>query len=232
VSNMNQDAVWDHYQNEGVVVFDLAGARLNFLARHLAAGERVLDIGVGSGLLERIAQAKGVDIHALDPSERAILRLRNDLGLGDRAQTGYGQNMPFPDDMFDVVVMSEVVEHLERDILEATLDEVRRVLVSGGRLIGTVPAREDLAASEVVCPQCSHHFHRWGHFHSFDAAQLRQLLASRFQVQTVEEQFFIDWEGVSWRRRIEGLVKRFLSDRGIGTYGENRNLFFCAVNAG
>jgi ubiquinone/menaquinone biosynthesis C-methylase UbiE len=228
---MNNDGVWDYFQNEGIASFDLAGPRLNFLARQLAAGERVLNIGVGSGLLERIAQDRGVDIHALDPSERAIIRLRNDLGLGDRAQTGYGQSIPFPGRMFDAVVISEVIEHLEQDILDATLDEVRRVLSPGGRLIGTVPAREDLSVSEVVCPQCSHHFHRWGHVHSFDAAQLRQLLESRFQVQTVKEQFFIDWKGAGWRRRLKGLAKRFLSDRGIGTYGVNRSLFFCAVNA-
>lgn len=225
---INQDIIWEHFQNEGVDSFRDAVPRLEFLVRQLRRNERVLNIGVGSGALERIAAAKAVEIWALDPSARAIGRLRDELGLGDRAQTGYSQNMPFPDGHFDVVVMSEVLEHLETDVLDRTLPEVRRVLRSGGRFIGTVPANERLQNSEVVCPQCQHHFHRWGHRSSFNAAAMRALLARNFAVETVHERFFNEWDSVGWRRRIAGLVKKFLSWRGIGSYGVARNLFFVA----
>jgi SAM-dependent methyltransferase len=226
---MNQDVIWEHFQNEGVDSFSGAGPRLHFLARHLAAGERVLNIGVGSGQLERIAAAKGVEIWSLDPSERSIRRLQASLDIGDRARAGYSQEMPFPDGHFDAVVMSEVLEHLEDDVLDRTLDEVGRVLRPGGRFIGTVPAREDLAASLVVCPCCGHQFHRWGHRSSFDSDKLRRLLETRFRVERVAERYFNEWEEAPLSRRLTGLVKRFLSDRGLGTYGVFRNLFFVAV---
>lgn len=225
---MNQDVIWEHFQNEGVESFSLAGPRYEHLVRQLRPLERVLNIGVGSGGLEQMAAAKGVEIWALDPSERAIGRLRLTLGLEDRARTGYSQQIPFADEHFDVVVMSEVLEHLDKDILDQTLDEVRRVLRTGGRFVGTVPANEILAQSEVVCPACEHRFHRWGHQTSFDGGRLRELLEARFRGVTVEEHFFITWQSASWRQRLQGLVKKFLSARGVGTYGASRNLSFSA----
>ena len=45
---------------------------------------------------------------------------------------------PLPDDSFDVVVMTEVYEHL-RDYPVRSLEEVRRILRPGGRLYFTTP---------------------------------------------------------------------------------------------
>lgn len=225
---MNQDVIWDYFQNEGVEAFDQNRPRLEFLVNQLAPGQRVLDIGVGSGGLIEMGLAKKVEMWGLDPGERAIARVRDNLGLGDRAVTGYSQNMPFETGSFDVVVMTEVIEHLADEIIEPTLKEVRRILRPGGRFIGTVPARENLGESMVVCPSCEHHFHRWGHLRSFDIAALQRLLSSQFDRVSVEERFFIDWDKVGWGRRMAELLKRFLSWRGIGTYGAARNLFFSA----
>lgn len=229
---MNQDVIWDHFQNEGVDSFRHADPRLEYLARQLRPGERVLNIGVGSGALERMATAKGVEMWALDPSARTIEKLRETLDLGARAQSGYSQEMPFADDQFDALIMSEVLEHLEPEIFDRTLAEVHRVLKPGGRFIGTVPARERLEDSQVVCPNCQHHFHRWGHRTSFDVAAMRAKLERHFAVETLEERFFNEWDSAGWAGRAAGLVKKFLSWRGIGTYGVARNLFFVARNTG
>lgn len=229
---MNQDLIWNHFQNEGVEAFSGAAPRLEFLARRLKRGERALNIGVGSGELEGLAAKKGVDIWALDPSERAIEQLRERLALGERAQVGYGQEIPFPADTFDTVVMTEVLEHLESSVRDSTLVEVRRVLRPKGRLIGTVPARERLQESEVVCPNCDHHFHRWGHQESFDVESLKALLGRYFRPEKVQEHFFSEWDSVGWPRRMLGLVKKFLSYRGLGPYGVARNIYFMARKDG
>ena len=229
---MNQDVIWDHFQNEGVAAFGRADPRLEFLVRRLRPGERVLNIGVGSGVLERLAAAKGVEIWALDPSERAIAKLRETLPIGERAQAGYSQELPFPDRHFDTVIMSEVLEHLDEDVRQQTLGEVHRVLKPGGRFMGTVPARERLADNAVVCPNCEHHFHRWGHEASFDVASMTDFLGRSFAVETIHERFFNEWESAGWGRRATGLLKKFLSWRGIGTYGVSRSIFFLARKAG
>jgi SAM-dependent methyltransferase len=56
-----------------------------------------------------------------------VIFLRHDLG----------EPLPFPDEFFDVVLASEVLEHLAN--LEAALSEIRRTLKPGGRLVGSVP---------------------------------------------------------------------------------------------
>lgn len=226
---MKQDAIWDYFQNEGAASFSGAGPRLEFLVRRLQPGQRVLNIGVGSGLLEALAQRRGAEIWALDPSDRAIVELRKKLNIGERAQAGYAEHAPFPSDHFDVIVMTEVLEHLDAETRNATLSEVHRMLRPGGRFIGTVPAREQLELAEVVCPNCEHRFHRWGHQSSFDVESLSALLGERFAIDTIHERFFNEWESVGWGRRGAGLIKKFLSWRGLGPYGVARNIYFCVL---
>lgn len=222
----DQDLIWDYFQNEGVDSFAQNRGRLEFLVRRLHPGMCVLNIGVGNGLLEAMAVEKGVDIWSLDPSDRAIASLRERLGVGEKAQVGYSQEIPFPDESFDAVVMSEVLEHLEDDVFEKTLSEVRRVLRPGGMFIGTVPAREKLEDSIVVCPRCGTRFHRWGHQRSFSVETLSSALEPYFLVDEIQEYFFIEWKSVGWWRRLQGLLKKFLSWKGIGTYGACRNIYF------
>lgn len=224
----DQNKIWDYFQNEGVDSFEQSQGRLEYLVKRLRPGECALNIGVGNGVLERMAVTKQVDIWSLDPSESAIERLRKELHLGEKAQVGLSQAIPFPDEQFDVVIMSEVLEHLEKDTFEETLMEVKRVLRSGGKFIGTVPAREKLEDSLVVCPDCGNKFHRWGHKQSFSIDTLSDALGKYFVMESIYEKFFVDWDSVRWWGKLQGLVKKFLSWRGIGTYGIGRNIWFCA----
>lgn len=224
----DQDRIWDYYQSEGVDSFAQNQGRLEFLVKRLRPGERVLNIGVGNLAFERMALRKGVEVWSLDPGERAIEALRAELGLGEKARVGYCQATPFPENHFDCVVMSEVLEHLDRDVFEATLAEVRRILRPGGRFIGTVPAREDLASSMVVCPKCGERFHRWGHKQRFTVAEMDIALSRYFQIHRVGEYFFSEWDSVGLWGKAKGLIKKFLSWKGIGTYGICRNIYFSA----
>ena len=180
-----QDRIWTHFQVQNRASFDLSYPRLRYLAERCASETRVLNIGVGNGYLESLLVERNVEVYSLDPSAGSIGRLRDELAMGQRAQQGYSQRMPFDADYFDTVIMTEVLEHLSGDILHATLDEVRRVLKPGGAFTGTVPYREDLAANEVICPHCQRAFHRWGHEQRFDLVSLRTLLE--------EHGYSIDW---------------------------------------
>src|SRR6185312_3250597 len=102
------------------------------------------------------------------------------LGLAEKARHGYSQDIPFNDGMFDVVIMSEVLEHLTDTVIASTLTEVHRVLKPGGRFIGTVPADEKLSSEQVICPDCGKIFHRWGHVQEFSTDRLRSLLLTAF----------------------------------------------------
>lgn len=225
---MDQSKIWDYFQNDDAVgdTFINARPRYEYLAQQIVSGMRALNIGVGRGGLEAILVKKGVVASCLDPSENAIDSLRKQYALGDRAQVGFSQAMPFCDNQFDVVVMSEVMEHLADDVLAATLVEAKRVLKSGGRFIGTVPADENLLESHVMCPHCGEPFHRWGHLQSFSEGRLSALLEKQFDSVTLSRHFFDETRTLNWKGRISSLAKQILVRFGITGNGET--FFFSA----
>jgi SAM-dependent methyltransferase len=168
------------------------------------------------------------DVYSLDPSAVAIERLRAEIGMdSDHAKVGYSQAMPFPDNAFDVVVMSEVVEHLEDDVIAETLREISRVLTPHGRYIGTVPADERLENNQVMCPRCGELFHRVGHVQSFSRERLADLLRHDFQDVRVKHVYLADWHTLNWKGRLKWLAKKGLLRAGVR--GANGNLYFEAV---
>lgn len=221
---MEQDKIWDHFQTAGVESFSQNKSRLSFIAARIPSRVRVLNIGVGNGLLERLLLDKGCDAWALDPSEKAIERLRATCGLGERAKVGRAQSLPFDDAAFDVVVMSEVLEHLDPNEFQLAISEVGRVLRRGGRFVGTVPADEDLSQNVVACPKCGAVFHRWGHARSFSREAVLAALSQRFSCVRVRRRSFADFADLNWKGKIACTVKRVLSYTGIR--GTNENFYF------
>lgn len=221
-----QNRIWRHHQVQDSSAFDLSYPRLRFLAERCAPGTQVLNIGVGTGYLEKLLLSRGVEVSSLDPSMESIERLCSELQMGARARAGYSQNMPFGDESFDTVIMTEVLEHLPDDVLHPTLDEVRRVLKPDGELRGTVPYREDLAASRVLCPHCQAQFHRWGHEQTFDAASLRGLFQQHgFRVERIYPRAFPDFRRKSPRLFLKALFRYVLGRMGEPLVGPN--LYFC-----
>lgn len=222
-----QDAIWDYFQNQAPESFEGSYPRIRFLLRSIPAGARVLNIGVGSGIFEQLALQAGIDVYALDPVPKSIENLRTSLNMGEKAQTGYGEAIPFDDDMFDIVVASEVLEHLSPDDMMATLTEIRRILKPGGLFKGTVPARENLAEQIVVCPDCSKVFHRWGHMQSFTTESMQQSLASVFSSAMANEKLFVSFKSLNNVGRLVGAVK--LIAHKLGRHGSNQNVYFEAI---
>lgn len=226
---MNQDKIWAHFQDPALAGESMfrAQPRYELLARHVETKDKVLNIGVGHGGLERLLIAKGCDVHCLDPSSRSIAAMKAVVG-SERAAVGYSHAIPFPDAHFDVVVMSEVLEHLVDDVITSTVKEVRRVLRFGGHFIGTVPADEDLVVNQVVCPHCGGLFHRWGHVRAFSERSLRALLAARFAHAVVSRHYFYEVGVLNWKGRLNAVLKKAALRMGIKGSGET--LFF-SVNA-
>src|SRR5262249_915243 len=96
-----------------------------------------LDVGRSTGTnlrLLRELEFRGVE--ALDASEEAI-RYCRDKGLGIVRQ-GDVCAMPFADASFDLILATDVIEHVEDD--GQAIREIRRVLRPGGHALITVPA--------------------------------------------------------------------------------------------
>jgi SAM-dependent methyltransferase len=225
----DQDQIWKHFQNQSRESFDLSFTRLQFLAKRCTLGARVLNIGVGSGDLEKLLVAKGVEVYSLDPCAETIARLQSGLKMGEeRAKQGYSQSIPFDTGYFDKVIMTEVLEHLSEEIFHVTLDEVLRVLKAGGEFTGTVPYREKLQASEVICPHCQAQFHRWGHHQTFDKASLGGAFKQHgFRIKRMYPRCFSDFRRSGLKNFIRAVFRHTLGRMGEQLVGPN--LYFIAI---
>jgi SAM-dependent methyltransferase len=99
------------------------------------AAPRVLDAGCGTGrnLAEYGAPGRAAGV---DPSASAVAFCRA-RGL-DGVTQGEIERLPFDDGSFDLILATDVLEHVERD--DRALAELRRVAAPGARLLVTVPA--------------------------------------------------------------------------------------------
>ncbi|MEV6325623.1 methyltransferase domain-containing protein [Nocardia sp. NPDC051787] len=129
------------YDVFGAVFF---GGRRNRTYRRLAAlsgakpGDRILDIGCGTGYLtRRLAEiADSGSVVGLDPSAAVLERARKLTPATNCTYTvGVAESLSAADDSFDVVANCLMLHHLPEDLRPRALAEMRRVLRPGGRLL-------------------------------------------------------------------------------------------------
>lgn len=104
----------------------------------IGPGDRVLDIGCGTGYLSRrAAKATGPTgrVVGVDPSEPVIAYARRKSPPWCEFQVAGGDAIDGADGSFDVAVSSLAMHHIPADRREATLAEIHRLLRPGGRLL-------------------------------------------------------------------------------------------------
>jgi SAM-dependent methyltransferase len=120
-------------------------------ALRLRAGDRLLEVGCGGGLLLRDALAAGAVAIGIDHSEEMV-SLARERAPGAEIALGRAEQLPFANRSFTAVAMSVVFFFLPDPL--AALREARRVLAPGGRIAiyttssalrGTPAAPEPLA---------------------------------------------------------------------------------------
>ena len=115
----------------------------------LKPGDKILDLGCGFGRHAFEAARRGAYVVALDAGEDEVNGVLNtfaamvEAGELPQATTKVGVvqgdalNLPFPDDTFDRVICSEVLEHIPND--QGAMAELTRVLRPGGTMAITIP---------------------------------------------------------------------------------------------
>jgi 2-polyprenyl-3-methyl-5-hydroxy-6-metoxy-1,4-benzoquinol methylase len=102
---------------------------------NVGRGNMVLDLGCRDGSLTKHF-LKGNEVIGVDIDDVALSICREDLGI-KTFHHDLNETLPFDASSFDVVVASEVIEHLM--FPEITLREVYRILKNEGVLVGSTP---------------------------------------------------------------------------------------------
>ena len=155
---------------------------------------QILDVGCGDGLffpsLERLGTVDGLE------ADRSLLR---DTGISTRIKVGRLDRSFNPGPIYDLVVMLDVLEHIEDDLesMESALDALK----PDGKIVLTVPALEVLWSEHDVVNQ---------HYRRYDKTRLKAVMAAAgFEVESVN--FFFGWTVAPLlvRRLIHPAVKNF-----------------------
>lgn len=112
----------------------------------------------------------------------------------------------FGDEFFDLIISTEVVEHLTDNELDAMLKESYRLLKRGGFIFITTPNQEERAFNTTMCPDCGGVFHRWQHLRSWSATSLsRTVEGYGFQTRLAKP---IAWGDTGLKRAAYSIATR------------------------
>jgi SAM-dependent methyltransferase len=140
-------------------------------------GERVLDLGCGAGRFVAALRDAGADPVGVEIAEGALARAREVAPGADLRLLEADGSIPLAHGSVDLVWCSEVLEHVADGA--HLLQEARRVLRPGGRLLVTVPYHGRVQAALVGLVRFDAHFDPQGqHLRFFTRASLRAALLS------------------------------------------------------
>jgi ubiquinone/menaquinone biosynthesis C-methylase UbiE len=118
-------------------------------------GAAVLDVGCGVGAFTCFLAECGARVSGIDPNETRIESARetaSEKGLDIDYRVGVGEDLPFEDGAFDIVIYSNSLHHVPGDVLAQALEESARVLAGGGVLyvMEPVPSGPSFEVSQPV----------------------------------------------------------------------------------
>jgi ubiquinone/menaquinone biosynthesis C-methylase UbiE len=120
--------------------------RVEICLNECRGGERILEVGYGSGvtflnLSEQYEEIYGIDLCA---DAKAVTGMWGQEGLAPILEQGDLVRLPYEENMFDTVLLISILEHLKPHELATAMDQVHRVLKPNGQMIYGVPVERPL----------------------------------------------------------------------------------------
>lgn len=129
-----QREMWSSFAPTAILTTPTAAHLVEFAG--VQPGERVLDVGCGTGVVAITAARAGANVSALDLTPALLEHARANeeiAGVGQIDWTeGDAENLPYPDASFDVVLSQ--FGHMFAPRPDVAIAEMRRVLKPGGRV--------------------------------------------------------------------------------------------------
>jgi ubiquinone/menaquinone biosynthesis C-methylase UbiE len=128
-----------------------------FQLAEVTPGMNILDVGCGRGEILRHCARLGANAYGIDyaevavrMSQRVIETFQEEMRAKTAVMQADAKKLPFPDGVFDRVLMFDVVEHLHPWELHTAMLEVHRVLKPEGRFI--VHTAPNVWYDRYACP--------------------------------------------------------------------------------
>ena len=122
--------------------------RVELALGECTGGERILEVGFGTGLAFPNLHEMYKEIHGIDLTAdiHAVQSVFEPTGIPLFLEKGDVLNMPYQDNFFDTVLMVSILEHLKPLELEQAFAEVKRVLKPGGQMVYGTPVEKPFMA--------------------------------------------------------------------------------------
>ena len=133
-------------------------------SRYVKRGDRILEVGGGTGFIAVELQKRGFDIEVSDGASNGLFYAR-EKGIQKLYQFDLF-NPPFHE-TFDVICLFDVLEHLQED--KQAMEGLKKMLKPGGKIILTVPAHQWLWSRDDVLA---------GHKKRYTKAELKEVFDS------------------------------------------------------
>ena len=163
--------------NENIVCFR-AQKRINTIIGMISNDVRsILDVGCGIGMITNLLDPKKFRVVGLDLSVQALFHVNVPKVCATSCR------LPFKDSSFDLVLSTELLEHLPDKVFENTKREFARIAQK--YILVSIPFNEELHSKLVKCEECGNLFHPYGHLRSFSHDDIAKLFPN-FSLHRIE----------------------------------------------
>ncbi len=147
---LDTGSYFDNIEGRRVYYSKVASDFHSMAGKYVRPLGRLLDVGCAGGLLMKELGTLGWQTYGVDVSVSATCFARDRLGLN--VVTGSLFDARFPDGMFDVVVVKDVLEHVSSP--RALLREVNRILAENGIVLVHVPTEYSTPSQRILDLRC------------------------------------------------------------------------------
>jgi SAM-dependent methyltransferase len=170
----------------------------HYLVSDIEMRGRFLDIGCGVGNTLEIAREMGDEVYGIELNPKAV-KICKDKGLN--VYCGTLEDARYPNDYFDIIWMSQVIEHLLSP--KNSLKEIRRILKLGGKLYIFCPN-----ARSYLSKLFGRYWHGWHipfHFYMFTKETITTMaIKCGFKIEKISYTTPDSWFNVSLKSMLYG----------------------------
>lgn len=183
----NEDALFfDYFKEDETAAGREESKQLHrAISKHIPKGSGlILDVGCGSGWVAKSFLPKGNKIVSMDISVyNPVKVLQENQHENHAAVVADAYHLPFKKNSFDVIIASEIMEHVSDPKL--FISQLMKALKPSGKLIITTPYDEKI--QYYLCVHCNKPTPKNAHLHSFNEKNIVNFIPSEFPNYSLEK---------------------------------------------